>query len=78
MGHHKSSSSKGHGGSHGKSHGSSSGGKKQYIEYQVWYCDYCEQGPYNPHIDAFCTNPNCGHQRCRRCPVTTVTQRVDH
>ncbi|KXH50637.1 hypothetical protein CNYM01_12150 [Colletotrichum nymphaeae SA-01] len=37
MGHSKSSSSKGHGGG-GKSHGSSSGSKKQYVEYQVWYC----------------------------------------
>ncbi|KAI3531675.1 hypothetical protein CABS03_08887 [Colletotrichum abscissum] len=36
MAHHKSSGSKGRGG--GKSHGSSSSSKKQYIEFQVWYC----------------------------------------
>ncbi|KAG7048889.1 hypothetical protein JMJ77_0014517 [Colletotrichum scovillei] len=76
MGGHKSSSSKGHGGSHGKSHGSSSGGKKQYIEYQVWYCSSCEHGPHNPHNDAHCAN--CGHRRCLNCPTSTVRQRADY
>ncbi|KAK1487442.1 hypothetical protein CABS01_12921 [Colletotrichum abscissum] len=76
MAHHKSSGSKGRGG--GKSHGSSSSSKKQYIEFQVWYCDHCRQGPYNPEIVVFCTNPGCGHQYCGNCTVEIVRQRVDH
>ncbi|EXF81674.1 hypothetical protein CFIO01_08010 [Colletotrichum fioriniae PJ7] len=47
MGHHKSSGSKGQGGSHRKSHGSSSGGKKQYIEREVWYCAFASRAPVN-------------------------------
>ncbi|KAJ0316676.1 hypothetical protein COL5a_011451 [Colletotrichum fioriniae] len=78
MGHHKSSGSKGQGGSHRKSHGSSSGGKKQYIEREVWYCSSCEYGPHNPNIDAYCANVGCGHQRCHYCPTRIIHQRVDH
>ncbi|OHF03333.1 hypothetical protein CORC01_01386 [Colletotrichum orchidophilum] len=82
MAHHKSSSSKGHGSSHGKSHGGSSGGssggKKQYVSFEVWYCDFCHNGPLNTQTDTHCTNYNCGHRRCHTCQTSVVTQRADH
>ncbi|KAK2045810.1 hypothetical protein LZ31DRAFT_593733 [Colletotrichum somersetense] len=70
--HHKSSSSKGHGGS---SHSKSSSCKKAVVYISVWYCDACRYGPLNPSIDVYC--PNCRHQRCEGCTTEVIAQRSD-
>ncbi|GKT46062.1 uncharacterized protein ColSpa_06243 [Colletotrichum spaethianum] len=72
----KSSSSKGHGSSksHGssKGHGKSSSSKEKTVYFEVWYCDACNYGPWNPATDADCLN--CGHRRCGTCTSNVIAQ----